>query len=486
MKKDEHTQHTQRTLQTQPLQHKHHEEPLLNWLNGEVHHRSSEIHLGLSRMNDALEKLNAPHLDIPVIHVAGTNGKGSVCHYLDYLLQEAGLTVGRYTSPHLSCLTERFQINGQPALWKDLNALTQRIIERLQHSQQQDNTNKEPKLSINSRNSENLEDPEINHLSHFEKLTLLAFCYFQQQQPDVLILETGLGGRLDATNVCPRPELTIITNIGLDHTEFLGDTLNQIAQEKAGIIKGNRPLILGPNMPLEALNAITAIAKQKKAPIILANPTEAILQTIHHHLPPFTPAYQIDNIATAISAYSAYQTQQTNKGSKKQKLALKPLPLNPLDHLDLRHVLSHTHPARFEWFEKQRILLDGSHNEAGLNELVKNLNRHFPNAPIHFIVSLQQSKDLNALLQLLNNPTLNTQQVYWCTPNNNPSTPFHPLPHEAPSDWYHTSSPHDALAKAQHIQQLNNNDNKEMKENVLIVITGSLHTAGALRSTLTT
>lgn len=182
-------------------------------------------------MRAALERSGNPHLRVPTIHVAGTNGKGSVCAMLDSALRAAGLRVGLYTSPHLCRVNERIRIAGADISDADLETRLAAVLQR------------EPDLSF------------------FEVLTLIAFEAFAEASLDVVILETGLGGRLDATNVVDKPLATAITGVALDHQQYLGDTLTAIAREKAGICKAGVPLLLGA-MPAEAQAAITDYAHQ--------------------------------------------------------------------------------------------------------------------------------------------------------------------------------------------------------------------------------
>lgn len=409
---------------------------------------------GLHRMHQALPILNHPQSHVPIIHVAGTNGKGSVCHYLDHLLQAAGLTTGRYTSPHLSCLTERFQINGQSAQWANLEETFQYVREQFE---------------ANLLALETLEWP------HFEKLTVLAFAYFAQQRPDVLLLETGLGGRLDATNACDSPILTIITSIGLDHTQYLGDTLAQIACEKAGIIKPGVPVVLGPNIPPDALSVIVGIANSQNAPVIQTPVHGYTLQSVvlsgnkssvwnedatevllgQSAQLPILPSYQGDNLATALTAYRALQSRFSLSAPSV-------------------HALQHQHPARFEWFGYCGTLLDGSHNADGLAQLEDNLTLYFPDTSIHWVVSLQQSKNMDSLIEVLESSRLNTKTVYWCQGPIDDPMPFYAMPAGKPDHWVACKTPEEAFVMAQEMR----------KDNDIVVVTGSLHTAGTIRPLL--
>ena len=212
-------------------------ESVRTWLYG-LRNRGSSY--GIDRMREFVEILGHPQLTFPCIHVAGTNGKGSVSAMLERIYRGSGLRVGLFTSPHLVHQGERIQVD-RCRLSED--EILQYTNELLPHANQ-----------IAQR------DPD-NHPTFFEWMTAMAFVHFKRSKVDLAILETGLGGRLDSTNVV-QPQASVITSIGLDHTEILGETLGEIAKEKAGIIKRGRPVILG-RMPEEASRVIKRIAKQK-------------------------------------------------------------------------------------------------------------------------------------------------------------------------------------------------------------------------------
>ncbi len=197
------------------------------------------IHLGLERIQQLLDALGNPHQQIPVIHVAGTNGKGSVCAFLLSILQAAGYCIGRYTSPHLIDWRERITINGEWIRDQDLLEALQQVA-----------------AAIN---------PEFPP-TQFEVITAAMWWYFAAQKVDIAILETGLGGRLDATNVCDRPLVSVITSIGLDHCQQLGNTLGAIASEKVGIIKYKCPVVIAENHA-EAIAVLQAKVIECDAPV---------------------------------------------------------------------------------------------------------------------------------------------------------------------------------------------------------------------------
>ncbi|MEM9808679.1 MAG: bifunctional folylpolyglutamate synthase/dihydrofolate synthase, partial [Cyanobacteria bacterium P01_D01_bin.56] len=180
------------------------------------------VNLGLSRIQSLLERLGNPQERVSIVHVAGTNGKGSVCAYVDSVLSAAGYRVGRYTSPHLLNWNERVCINQQPIsdkeLWRHLQHVAAAIGE-----------------------PDSAEAP-----TQFEVFTAAAWSYFAAQSVDIAVIEVGLGGRLDATNVCSQPLVTAIVSLSREHWQRLGPTLADIAREKAGVIKPERPVVIGP------------------------------------------------------------------------------------------------------------------------------------------------------------------------------------------------------------------------------------------------
>lgn len=207
--------------------------------------KAKGLKFGIDRMRLLAEALGHPERAVPVIHVAGTNGKGSTSALLDAILREAGLRTGLYTSPHLVKLGERVQVGRRPLTEGEIMDFVGEL---------------RPIAEEVSRGG-----PD-DHPSFFEFMTAMAFLRFARAKCDVSIIEVGLGGRLDATNVV-EPEVAVITSIGLDHCELLGDRLELIAAEKAGIIKPNRPVVIG-RMPLAAERVIREIASRQKAPLV--------------------------------------------------------------------------------------------------------------------------------------------------------------------------------------------------------------------------
>jgi len=265
--------------------------------------------LGLERVKELLSKLNNPQSNLKCIHVAGTNGKGSTCAILSSILKEADYKVGMYTSPHLKRFTERIQINGEEITQPELN----RLIEKIK--------------------------PLVTDQTFFEVTTAIAFQYFKEQDVDFAILEVGLGGRLDATNVIT-PLISIITHISLEHTHILGKTIEEIAKEKAGIIKENIPVIT-----LAKNKTIKEIAKQKHSEIFIPKIPKLNLN--------LKGEFQLENASLAIKA-----AELLNINSESIKKGLE----------------SVKWPGRLEFLEKN-VLVDCAHNPEGIAALKKEIKK---------------------------------------------------------------------------------------------------------------
>ena len=225
----------------------------------------------IGNITKSVKHLNNPHEKFKSIHIAGTNGKGSTAHMLASILQDAGYKTGLYTSPHLKDFRERIKINGQ--------MISEKIVVKF--------------VNENKKLFENLK------MSFFEMTVTLAFHYFAKKKVDIAIIETGLGGRLDSTNII-NPELSIITNISFDHTNLLGDNLYEIAKEKAGIIKDNTVIIIGRNQK-KIFRIFKKIAKEKNAEIISSDNQQ------NKYDSDLKGDYQKENINTCLCAIQQLQ-----------------------------------------------------------------------------------------------------------------------------------------------------------------------------------
>ena len=289
------------------------------------------------------------------LHIAGTNGKGSVSHMLASILMEAGYKVGLYTSPHLKDFRERIKINGKMISRKFVVDFT------AQHKE------------------------KINRIrpSFFEVTVAMAFSYFAEKKVDVVVVETGLGGRLDSTNVI-LPELSIITNISKDHTQFLGDTYEKIAFEKAGIIKAHVPVVIGETLP-ETKTVFEQSASKHSAPILFAERTK-----VEKKYPcELKGDYQPKNIRTVITAVKQLQKQDWKISESHIRKGIARVITNTGLH------------GRWETISKQpRMICDIGHNEAGIREVVKQLRKEKYDQ-LHMVIGVVNDKDVSAMLQQL-------------------------------------------------------------------------------------
>ena len=296
-----------------------------------------------------------PHHNFRTIHVAGTNGKGSCSHLMAAVLQKSGYKVGLYTSPHLKDFRERIRVNGEMIP-------EQRVVDFVsQHKQM----------------------IEQRCLSFFELTTALAFLYFAEKEVDVAIVEVGLGGRLDCTNVI-RPELSIITNVSFDHVSILGDTLEKIATEKSGIIKKNTPVLIGECQNDSIKQVFVEKAKSENAPICFAQDYETL-----DFLCELRGVYQEKNKHTVMVAF----TLLLQLGFEISDAALRDGFLQVTERTGLKG----------RWQELSslpRVVCDTGHNEAGIREVVKQIEKeHFDTLRIVF--GMVSDKDISSVLALL-------------------------------------------------------------------------------------
>ena len=366
-------------------------EEQLEWLH---QHQTKEPHLGLERVRRLLALRGNPHLQISVIHIAGTNGKGSTIAHLRQLLQAKKLCIGTFTSPYLLNYNEQIAINGLPISDEDFYSLLQSYQELLKKQ---------------------ADDTILQEITEFEIITALAYDYFCQQEVDVVIMEVGLGGLLDSTNVC-QPDLTAITTIGLDHMAILGATLADIAEQKAGIIKERVPVVTG-KISSETLAVIHTIAQQHQASHVC-----------------YGKDYQVESVqgleegedflfSNAFRQKEDYQTvllgihQVENAGLAielcDQYCYLKGLPL--LSENEVRRALKRTYwPARLEKISNAPlILLDGAHNPHAMKALIASLESYFPDYQKHILFSCIQTKALDEMVALLK--TVSKSQLFLTT-----------------------------------------------------------------------
>lgn len=311
--------------------------------------------------------LNHPERDLKCIHVAGTNGKGSTSHLLASVLQEAGYKVGLYTSPHLKDYRERIKINGKE-ISKDFVC---------------DFINSNKKFF------------EENQLSFFEMTVGLAFEYFNKEKTDINIIEVGMGGRLDSTNII-KPIISVITNIGFDHTQFLGDTLEAIAFEKAGIIKNDTPIVIG-EYTSETKNVFLKKANETNSEIFFAS--DLIKDTYPSEL---LGDYQTYNKKTVLQTIKVLQNQNEFKITKENIKN------------GFQKVIQNT-GLQGRWQQLRanpKVICDTAHNSHGL-KIVLNQIQNEKFEQLHIVLGVVNDKDLNEILPLFPK----NAKYYFCKPN---------------------------------------------------------------------
>jgi len=311
---------------------------------------------GLETTLRLMAHVGNPHLQLQAIHVAGTNGKGSTSHLIAAALQASGRKVGLFTSPHLVSLTERIRINGVPI----------------------------PEEVVAAFVTEHKDFLDALQPSFFETMTALGFWYFVQQKVDIAVVEVGLGGRLDSTNVLT-PVLSVITNIGLDHTEFLGNTLTQIAREKAGIIKPGVPVVIGESHP-QTMNVFLAKAQECGSEIYFADQCEYLRRTRLKTAPEceLKGNYQEHNLQTAFVALRelGIKNEEIRKGFEKV-----------CTMTGLR--------GRWEVLQEQPLVIcDTGHNSHGIQYVARQL-KDLQTNHVWLVFGMVNDKDTEVVMRLL-------------------------------------------------------------------------------------
>lgn len=354
------------------------------------------IKFGLEPMLAVMSAMGNPHLDLNFIHVAGTNGKGSVCAMMESVLRHSGLKTGFYSSPHLSEFNERITAGGRKIDDSRLVALIDMVA---------------------AHSSDYAKHPGGRELTFFEFVTAMAFAHFKAENTDVVILETGMGGRLDATNVV-NPIVSIITCVTMEHAEYLGNTIPQIAREKAGIIKQNRPVVTG-NMDNDATAVVREVAASLNAPVIRADDTVSITlkkRDIHGQrmtietgsasygsiLLPLHGKHQTDNCAIAVAGLEVFASAQNIE----------------LEAEAVKAGLQNTvWPARFQVLSRNPpVILDGAHNPAAAMALTRTLRDLFKNQPVGLIMGMCSDKDIDGFLSHFKG----LASICWAVKINNP------------------------------------------------------------------
>lgn len=329
---------------------------------------------GLERIGALMNRLGNPQERLKFLHVAGTNGKGTTCALLASVLRSAGYRTGLYISPHLADFRERMQIDGQMISHSELASLASRVFSETEKMKSQG---------------------EI--ITEFEAVTAMAFLWYAEKACDLVVLEVGLGGRLDATNVIRKPLVSVITSISLDHTRILGNTVEQIAREKCGIIKEDGVTVSYPDQKPDAAEVIRKVAGERHNRLVEAasagvkklstdlSGTELLWNGVRLHLP-FLGEHQIKNAATALAALDVLRSS----GYSIPEEAVK------------RGFSEAVFPARFEVLSLDpTVVLDGAHNPDGTAALAAAVRQYLPGRDLIAVMGMLEDKDVDAALENL-------------------------------------------------------------------------------------
>ena len=332
------------------------------------------IRPGLERIRALCSLLGAPQKRFACVHVAGTNGKGSTCTELASILTASGYRTGLYTSPYVIEFRERIRLNGEMIPPEALCQVTQKVRSAV----------------------ETLTEQGIN-VTEFEAVTAAAFLYYAESDCDIVVLETGLGGRFDATNVVEAPLCSVITSVSLDHTKILGDTLDQIAAEKCGIIKPGRPVITGAEQRSVVLDVIRQTAERLGSGLTVADAadllpvraditgTDVIWQGLPLHIP-FCGSHQRCNTALVLSAVTALRREG----------------YRITDRQIAEGLAAASIPARIEMINRSPlVILDGSHNDGSTAALAQALGEYLPGKRILAVMGMMADKDCSRALEHL-------------------------------------------------------------------------------------
>lgn len=343
---------------------------------------------GLDRIKILLERLENPEKSLRCIHVAGTNGKGTVCSFLASVLKQSGYKTGLYTSPYIVNFRERIRIDGEMISETDLEEVTDIVRNQIEKLRSEDIT-----------------------ITEFEAVTAAAFLYYKNQGCDFVVLETGLGGRFDATNVIERPLASVITSISLDHVNILGNTISEIAYEKCGIIKNGCPVVTNSAQPSDALKMIKEQSEMRNSSLSVAdiNGIRVLDESIRGSdifyggrsvFVPFPGKHQTENCITALTVIDLM---------KEQGIAI--------SEKAVREGIARTkNPARCEVVsEKPLIILDGCHNEDSAKALCTVMEKHLKGKKITALMGMMADKDIDKVLTLM---LPYFEKVYTVTPSN--------------------------------------------------------------------
>ena len=391
----------------------------------------------LERMRWLLKQAGDPQSHYPTVHIVGTNGKGSTTSYLQNILTKSGYQVGTFTSPYITRFNERISINGTEIPDKDLISLVAKAQVLLNDLEEHTN---------------------FGRPTEFELVTLLMFLYFDLKQVDMVIIEAGIGGRLDSTNVLS-PELVICTSIGFDHTETLGDSLLDIANHKAGVMRENTPILLG-RVSTEVEHFFNQKSHDLQAPLAIIDREIQLLPKDNQTIQISYDHWESPNLKLPMLG----QHQENNAGLAVTAAHLLAQTFPKITDKSIQEGIEETHwPGRSEWIGNN-MYLDGAHNPQGIASLKQVLKDNFANRRVHILFAGLRRKPLADLLEELKDYDITVTSFDF----------FEALPlDDYPKDFKRVADYRDWLAQA---ESANSDD--------LFVVTGSLYFISAVRNYL--
>jgi len=409
-------------------------------------HRGSGRKEGFERLHALLDRLGNPQKNLPYIHIAGTNGKGSTASLLYSVLREAGLEVGLFTSPHLERVNERIRINDEYIKDADLIRLVSKM---------------EPIIL-------ELEEARGEKFYAFELLTTVAFMYFQEKQPDVILLEAGIGGRLDSTNIIEDTLVSVITSIGLDHMRMLGDTKEAIMAEKAHIVKPQGDLVVG--VIDDSLKSIALeTAEAVNGSVTFVNKSDITLTETNLKQQVFTykkwkdiklsllGLHQIDNASLVLEICSLL----IEKGW--------PLPRDMI----YKGLEKASWPGRFEKIlNKPLTYIDGTHNMASVKRLVETLEETFPAEHFHFVMGMMEDKNYERMIQAVDHLA---KDFVFISPDPHRGFDAEKVAEQMDAAGYQTSF-------RENVDELLIYIKEDIPEDETVIVFGSLYLVGAVKS----
>lgn len=349
--------------------------------------KKKNIVLGLGTMKELLHRLGDPQNELSFLHIAGTNGKGSILAMVASICQAAGYLVGRYNSPSVFTYCEKIQVNGESISEADVARLMTKVREA----------------------SDAMEGEGFPHPTSFETETAVSFLYFKEKKCDLVALETGMGGETDATNVVTTTQVSILASISMDHMQFLGNTLEEIAKVKGGIIKPGRPVAMtGQNPEVEAV--IQGIAEEKGAPLIISRPEQAVIRSADHTGTVFDYK-EFQNVK--LSLLGKYQVINACTALEVVEI-LRGLGYDIRQQAVLEGMAGVKWPGRFQMLmDRPVFLIDGAHNPEAAVRLRDSIELYFSGRKISYIMGILADKDYEEIVRITM-PL--AQKIYTVTP----------------------------------------------------------------------